>query len=217
MLGSANALNGLGGTGTGGVQNIYNLGAEWALAASDTPVRWTGTWIYALPFGKGQPNLHGSKVLNWVVGGWSINGTAVLNTGFPLFVGQSNLNSGIGGTAQRPNATGASACYSGNPESRLTSYLNPAAFSLAPAYTYGNVSRNISCRSPGQANWDTSLFKDFKIRERFAAQFRAEALNTFNTPLFASPITTFGQKTFGQVTYQANVPRELQLALRFAW
>ena len=118
---------------------------------------------------------------------------------------------------QRPNATGLSACYSGSPESRIGSYLNPAAFSQAPAYTFGNVSRDIGCRSPGMANWDTSLFKDFSIKERFHAQFRAEAYNTFNTPLFAPPYTTFGLKTFGQLNYQANVPRELQVGLRVAW
>lgn len=215
--GGGNALNGLGGAGTGGIQNIYNIGAEWALSSVDTPIRFTGTWIYDLPFGKGKALLSGNRALNYVAGGWSVNGTAVVNTGFPLFVGQSNLNSGIGGASQRPNATGVSACYSGSPESRLTSYLNPAAFSLAPAYSFGNVSRDISCRSPGQANWDMSLFKDVSIKELFHVQFRAEALNVFNTPLFAAPITTFGSKTFGQVTYQANIPRELQLGLRFAW
>ena len=215
--GTANALNGLGGAGTGGIQNIYNLAAEWGLAAADTPIRWTGTWIYQLPFGKGKPYLNNSAVLDWLAGGWSIQGTGIINTGFPLFVTQANLNAGIGGTAQRPNATGVNACYSGNPESRRGSYLNPAAFSQAPAYTFGNVSRDIACRSPGMANWDTALFKDFVVKERFHAQFRAQAYNTFNTPLFASPITTFGQKNFGQVAYQANVPRELELGLHFAW
>jgi len=215
--GTANALNGLGGAGTGGIQNIYNLGAEWALAAADTPLRFTGTWIYQFPFGKGKPYLHDSTLLNWIVGGWTIQGTGILQTGFPLFVTQSNLNAGIGGLNQRPNATGVDACYSGSPESRLLSYLNPAAFSAAPAYTFGNVSRDISCRSPGMANWDTGLFKDFSIKERFHAQFRAQAYNTFNTPLFATPITNFGSKTFGQVTYQANVPRELELGLHLAW
>lgn len=215
--GTANALNGLGSSGTGGIQNIYNLAAEWALAAADTPVRWSGTWIYQLPFGKNKPWLNNNKVLDWMVGGWSLQGTGIIQTGFPLFVTQSNLNAGIGGLNQRPNATGVSACYSGSPESRIASYLNPAAFSQAPAYTFGNVSRDIGCRSPGMANWDTSLFKDFTVMERFHAQFRAEAYNAFNTPLFAPPYTTFGVKTFGQLNYQANVPRELQLGLRFAW
>ncbi len=40
---------------------------------------------------------------------------------------------------------------------------------------------------------------------------------SFNTPLFAPPYTTFGLKTFGVLNYQANIPRELQLGLRFAW
>jgi hypothetical protein len=111
--GGGNALNGLGGAGTGGIQNIYNIGAEWGLSSVDTPIRFTGTWTYDLPFGKGKALLSGNRALNYVAGGWSVNGTAVVNTGFPLFVGQSNLNSGIGGASQRPNATGISACYSG--------------------------------------------------------------------------------------------------------
>jgi hypothetical protein len=215
--GAGNALNGLGGAGTGGIQNIYNLNAEWALAAIDTPIRFTASYLYRLPVGKGQKFLANNRPADWVLGGWSFNGTTVINTGFPLFVVQNNLNAGIGGVNQRPNATGVSACYSGSPESRLTSYLNPAAFSAAAAYTYGNVSRDISCRSPGQANWDMSLFKTVRIKERFSAEFRAEALNAFNTPLFAPPITNISLKTFGQVTYQANIPRNLQLGIRLGW
>ena len=67
--GTANALNGLGSAGTGGIQNIYNLAAEWALAAADNPIRWSGTWIYQLPFGKNKPYLNNNKFLDWVVGG----------------------------------------------------------------------------------------------------------------------------------------------------
>jgi len=217
--GVANALNGLGGAATGGVQNIYNLNAEWALAAIDTPWRWTGTWTYQLPFGKGKPLLNGNTVLNYVVGGWALNGAAVIQSGLPMYINQSNLNASIGGTNQRANATGVNACMSGNPESRMNNYINPAAFSLAPADTFGNLSRNISCLSPGLANWDTSLFKDFKFKERYTVQFRAEALNTFNTPQFATPYTTYapGSVTFGHVTYQCNLPRNIQLGLFLRW
>jgi len=41
-------------------------------------------------------------------GGWSLNGTAIISSGFPLFVFQQNLNSAIGALNQRPNATGIS-------------------------------------------------------------------------------------------------------------
>jgi hypothetical protein len=75
------------------------------------------------------------------------------------------------------------------------------------------------------ANWDISVFKNFAIKERIKAQFRAEALNAFNTPDFANPNTQFlgvsasgaAVGNFGKLTYQMNLPRELQLGIRFAF
>jgi hypothetical protein len=100
--------------------------------------------------------------------------------GFPLFVFQQNQNSAIGAQVQRPNATGISPVVAGSPEDRINGYINPAAFSIAPSYTFGNVARSIPYYGPGQAYWDISLFKTLSIRERIKAQFRAEALNAFN-------------------------------------
>jgi trimeric autotransporter adhesin len=215
--GNDNGLNGLGSAGTGGIQNIYNIGAEWALASSDTPVKYTASWTYQLPIGKGQPFLNNNKVLDYIAGGWSINGTAVISMGFPLYITQSNLNSGIGGLNQRPNATGISPAEPGGPEQKLNLYINPAAFTAAPADTYGNLSRNIPYLGPGMDNWDLSLFKTVSIKERVHAQFRAEALNAFNTPFFAPPYTNINQKTFGELNFQANLPRSGQLGLRISW
>jgi hypothetical protein len=217
LSGSASSLNSLGSAQTGTIQNIYNLGAEWALAAVDQPLRFTGSWTYRLPVGKGQRFLANSRAADWVLGGWSIQGTFIIANGFPMFINQTNLNSVIGGPGQRPNATGVSACESGSPESRINTYFNPAAFSLAPAYTFGNLSRNIPCQGPGQANTDASVFKTVTVKERFSAEFRAEALNLTNTPYFAAPTDQFGQGNFGHINYQANIPRILQLGLRFAW
>ncbi|HEV3197048.1 MAG TPA: hypothetical protein VGZ73_04050, partial [Bryobacteraceae bacterium] len=157
---------------------------------------------------------HGT-VLDYAAGGWSVNGLTIVQNGFPLFVYQTNQNSVIGTGEQRPNATGVSPVLSGGPEERLNQYINPSAFSLAPAFAFGNLSRNIGYRGPGQANFDLSLFKTFTVHERFKAEFRAEALNAFNTPLFANPNTLFGSSNFGKLVYQTNTPRELQLGLRF--
>jgi hypothetical protein len=63
-------------------------------------------------------------------------------------------------------------------------------------------------------NWDISVFKTFDIYENFKAQFRAEALNAMNTPLFRAPNTAFGNAQFGTVTSQANFPRMIQLGVR---
>ncbi len=100
---------------------------------------------------------------------------------------------------------------------RIDGWYSPGAFSAAPAFTYGNLPRTIDARGPGQANWDISLFKTFSVSERFKAQFRAEAINAFNTPLFEAPNNFFGNSNFGKITRQANFPRFIQFGLRFSF
>ena len=194
---------------TTGSQDNYNRAAEWALATISTPNRWTTSINYQLPFRTGH------RLADLLAGGWSMNAQTTMQTGFPLAISQSNQNSVLGTTLQRPNATGVSAATSGSLEGRLSSYINPAAFSIAPQFTFGNVSRTIPMRGPGMANIDFSLFKTFSLLERFKAQFRAEVFNLTNTPQFYGPNTTFGNSTFGQITTQANFPRVFQLGVRF--
>ncbi|HWE50067.1 MAG TPA: TonB-dependent receptor [Bryobacteraceae bacterium] len=214
--GGSNAFNTFSGsTPPSQPQNYYNLAAEWALASAHTPLRFTNTFSYQLPFGTGKQYLSSNKFLDYAVGGWQLNATAVYQTGFPLFIYQQNLNSVIGTGEQRPNATGVSPATSGSVEQRINSYINPAAFSQAPAFTFGNVSRSINLLGPGSKNWDASMLKNFKIKERLTGQFRVEALNVFNSPIFANPNTQFGTASFGKITYQSNLPRQLQLGVRF--
>ncbi len=199
-------------------QDNHNRAAEYSLAAINTPSRWTTAVNYELPFGKGRAFLSGNRILDLAVGGWAINFQTTMQTGFPLAISQSNLNSSIGTSVQRPNATGVSPETSGSVESRLSNYINPAAFSLAPQYTYGNVSRTITERGPGIANIDFSMFKTYSaeiLGADMKAQFRAEVFNLSNTPQFYGPNTTFGSSTFGQITTQANFPRVFQLGVRF--
>jgi hypothetical protein len=199
-------------------QNPFNLAAEYSLSTDDVPLRWTSGFTFDLPFGKGTALLHNGTALNYAVGGWSINGTAIIQSGFALPITQStNLNSAFGYPAQRPNATGLPPATSGSLEQRLGNYINPAAFSQAPQFTFGNVARLIPLYGPGLATWDLSLFKAIPIRERLNAEFRFEMLNAFNTPEFSNPNTAFGSNAFGKITSQVNLGRELQMALRFAF
>jgi|HigsolmetaAR201D_1030396.scaffolds.fasta_scaffold05981_2 hypothetical protein len=209
--GPGNNLN----AGNVGPQNVYDLESEYSLSNIHTPHRWSTAFTYELPFGRGKAFLSGGRVRDLVVGGWSVNVVSIYQSGFPLQIRMnSNLNSVIGAASQRPNATGISPETSGSLTDRIDSYINPAAFSAAPQFTFGNVSRTISMRGPGQANWDVSVFKTFAVTERFKAQFRAEALNAMNTPLFRSPNTAWGNSQFGRITSQANFPRMIQLGAR---
>ena len=150
-----------------------------------------------------------------MVGGWSINMIGVYQSGFPVQISQStNNNSVFGYASQRPNATGVSPVTSGSLESRLSDYINPAAFSTAARGTFGNLARTLDMRGPGEANWDASVFKNFVFGERVKAQFRAEALNAFNTPMFAAPNTSLGSSSFGRITSQVNFARMMQLGIR---
>jgi len=209
--GAGNFLNG----GNAGPQNPYDMKSEYSLANVDTPLRWSTGFTYELPFGKGKKMLSTSKALDYLVGGWNINGLSVYQSGFPIQITQAtNNNSVFGYASQRPSATGVSPVTSGSLENRLGNYINAAAFSTVPRGSFGNIARTLDMRGPGQANWDMSLFKTLSITEKFKGQFRAEALNAFNTPMFAAPNATLGSGSFGKITSQVNFSRMIQLGIR---
>jgi trimeric autotransporter adhesin len=197
-------------------QDNYNRAGEWGLATIDTPLRWTTAINYELPFGTGKKFLARNKMLDVLVGGWAMNVQTTMQNGFPLAIYQTNTNSAIGTSVQRPNATGVDPSTTGSVEERLNSYLNKAAFTSAPQFTFGNVSRTIPVRGPGQANTDFSLFKSYNA-EKFRAQFRCEVFNLTNTPQFNGPTTNFSSASFGAVTSQANFNRVFQLGVRFEY
>lgn len=210
--GPGNNLN----SGNGGPQDVYSMGGEYGLAYSSSPHRWTNAVTYELPFGKGKQMLSGvSRTMDYIVGGWSVNAISTFQTGYPLMIYMNNNgNSGLGASRQRPNATGVSPEASGSFGQRIDGWINKAAFTDAAPFTLGNVSRTISMRGPGQANWDISVFKTAQIFESLKVQFRAEALNAMNTPLFRGPNTAWGSGSFGTITSQGNFPRMLQLGMR---
>jgi hypothetical protein len=62
------------------------------------------------------------------------------------------------------------------------------------AGTFGLMGRN-TFRDSGFKNWDFSLDKNWKFRDRFGAQFRGELFNFLNHPNFANPFG--GQNGWG--------------------
>jgi hypothetical protein len=212
---ASNAANNAYSTQPNSPQDNNNTSAEFALATINTPNRWTSAITYELPFGKGRTFLSSSHWLDYAVGGWSLSINTTMQSGFPLAIYQVNTNSSIGTSTQRPNATGTSPATSGAIESRIGNYINPAAFSIAPQYTYGNVSRTIPMRGPGQAFTDLSLSKSITLFERFKMLLKGDVFNLTNTPVFYGPNTQVGTATFGQITSQANFPRIIQAGVRF--
>ena len=64
--------------------------------------------------------------------------------------------------------------------------------------TFGTMGRNIF-RDSGFKNVDFSVFKDFKFRERFGAEFRVEFFNIFNHPNIANPFGSSNTSFLGSL------------------
>ena len=113
---------------------------------------------------------------------------------------------------------GVSVCGGGAPEGRLTNYFNVSAFSVTPQFGYGNQPRTSTCYGPGYINSDLSLNKNFNVTERIHAEFRAEALNAFNTPQFNGPALNISTPaSAGQITGTLGFPRLVQLGGRLTF
>ena len=161
-----------------------------------------------------------------VLGGFQANLTLIAQDGGPSPIQtNSNQNSGLGTSIQRPNIIpGVPLCTAGAVQSRLTNYFNRAAFSTAQPGVgqFGNISRTTgACRAPGLRTSDASVFKEFQF-ERVHFRFQAEALNVFNTPEFA--LNTGGLRyaannaAFGSVNTSAiNFPRLISLGGRISF
>ena len=95
-------------------------------------------------------------------------------------------------------------------------YLNQDCFADPGDNIPGNAPRHFSnLRGDGITNLDTSLSKEFKIRESKVLQVRAEMFNAFNHQRFAFPDLGSGDGTFGTVTSTTNNFRRMQFGARF--
>jgi hypothetical protein len=109
------------------------------------------------------------------------------------------------------------------PNKSVNQWLNPAAFAVPLAGTWGNMGRN-TLRGPGLIQIDMGVTRTFRVRENQTLQFRIEA---FNLPNHLNPLyplqSTSGQQSvslndpkFGQITSAAD-PRILQIALKYVF
>ena len=204
--------------GVGSVQNWYCLACEHGVSSYDVPHRFTFSGVGQLPVGKGRKwgsNMPG--VLNQIIGGWQVNAIMTIASGMPLLPRVAQNTTNISGAGQRPNSVPGASQSLGS-QRTLYQWFNTAAFSQPANFTFGGAPRTMTAvRQDLTKNIDLSLFKNFNIKEKAQIQFRAEAFNFSNTPIFSQPNTSCcasNNTAFGIISGQSNGARNVQLALK---
>jgi hypothetical protein len=209
-------------------QDSTNLAADYGPANFNQPKIFVASYVYPLPFW-----LHDRTWYKQILGGWQLSGITRIASGLPINVIQPSAQSVAGNlvttanVAQRPNLVGNPYAHNGK------QYLNPAAFAIPAAGTYGNLGYD-AIKGPLFNNWDAALQKNIPIHEQIAVQFRAEM---FNAPNHLSPFVVGGtlgspvaggtyqpnfsstggfQNAFGQVTSTTD-PRTMEFVLRLTF
>jgi hypothetical protein len=188
---------------------------ERALSTFDTRHRMVTSLLYELPIGKGRKMAISNPVLNAIAGDWQLGSIFTLSSGFPLTVFAGRDQSNTGGGNDRPSYNSGVDPNMANHDP--TRWFNPAAFSLQPFGTFGNVGRN-TLTSPSIFGWDFSSIKNFNLayKEGHQLQFRLEAFNLPNHPNWGNPDTNAGSpSTFGVIGGTRGNMRNLQVALKY--
>jgi hypothetical protein len=181
-------------------QNVYHPFNEYGTANLDVTHVLALSCVWGLPWFQNARGIKGAAL-----GGWKYTGITTIQSGFAVDPG---LSVNLQGLATRPDRVGAV-----KGRKSVNEWFNTNAFAQPPAGYFGNAGTGI-IRGPGLVNFDTGFYKDFRIKERHAIEFRAELFNIFNHPNFNGIDAVLGSGTFGQVVSAAD-PRIAEFALRY--
>jgi hypothetical protein len=209
-------------------QNQYNRRAERSVASFNYPQSLKLTWVYELPFGKGKHFLNHGGIVNALAGGWRITGNQEYRSGDALIPTSGRNGSFMGAGVIRPNImlgvpmlqdAGGVDTKNGTP------YLNPAAFSVVPAFFgnmaggFGNAPRILpNIRGPRSDNENFGVSKQVTFHEQKNVELRADFFNALNRAGRGNPNMNVSSAQFGRIygphPIHASAPRTIQLQLR---
>jgi hypothetical protein len=191
-------------TNSGSLLNPFNLRSNYGPLDYDRQHVLSISHLWELPFGR-----HGSNFMSTLLGGWQLNGIFTWQTGTPLTITADPVTCACPGNTVLASLNGPASFGPG------TSYLNLSGFSTPGAGQFGNLGRG-ALRGPDTWNYDMSLFKTFRVHDRFNLELRGEAYNLTNTPHYANPVTNISSPQFGRITSMTTgaFGRQLNVAAR---
>jgi hypothetical protein len=178
------------------IPNPFNVGSERGLSDYDARHILTIGWTYNLP-----STLTAPKPVRAVVNNWTFSGVYSARTGQPFSV-LINNDTALDGEPQQRAAIvpGMNPRLPNNRHraDKVAQWFNTAAFTYPLPGTFSTQPRNF-LTGPAYINTNFSLGRSFplkNIRDGMKLQFRAEALNVFNTPNLANPASNSASRTF---------------------
>ncbi len=207
-------------------ENVSCRVCERASSDEDARQSFSASTVYQLPFGPGRTYLNGHGPLSAIFGGWELSGVAGGRTGLPVNITVDRSASALpdGNSAnQRPNyVLGVPLTPAGGSTPQL--WINPAAFTVPAAGTWGNLGKN-AFRGPALWQIDSALQRRVVLRERMALEMRAEVFNITNRPQYGQPLADISApSSFGRITSLANTsptgsgtPRQIEIAMRLVF
>jgi hypothetical protein len=173
-------------------QDSFNRNADRARSSYDRPHRFTGNFVYELPFFQKQQGFAGK-----LLGGWQVNSFFSIQSGAPFTVllGADPACAlcgidGLVGNAIRPNlATTQNISGMTIPQlygSRGVANARSFFATLRPGQRVGDAGRNI-LRADIVKQVDFGIIKNTQITERLRFQFRVDMFNAINARNFGIP------------------------------
>jgi hypothetical protein len=185
----------------------FNFASDKGDADLDRRQTFVGNVVYVLPSFSdwGRP-------AEFILGDWQVNAIASYFGATPIDVTTGfNTIGTASAVGQRPNYTGAPLYLEGDP----VQHLNPAAFARPAPGQLGTLGKG-SVRGKAITNIDFSMAKNWRFKERYGIQFRAEFFNVFNHANFVGFDLDIRNSTFGRLN-TAQQSREIQLGLKFTF
>ncbi len=155
------------------LNNPLNIANNKGPSDHDVPLNFNIGGTYMLP-----------KVaaLRFMGEGWELSTVYTALSGRPSTPSLGGVDpSGQGDKGVRANWDGTPIRYNTRDPNHYIA--NPEIFSIPPDGTVGTAGRNI-LRGPGLSQWDLSIVKNTRIKERLTVQFRWEMFNLLNRANF---------------------------------
>ena len=160
--------------------------------------------------------------LRGMFGKWQLSTVFLAKTGTPFSVLSGSDAPGIGNVDGQqsdnpilldPSILGSSVDH---PDTAAAQLPRSAFAFIQPGEARGNLGRN-TFRRDGIFNVNAGLSKRWTISGDNALLFRAEALNVFNHPQFASPGSSLAARNFSLIDNTLNDGRTFKFTLRFSF